>query len=190
MIGASDPVRALPEHHVDRLPPYHFGCSPRFRSPRLHRSRQRAKRHCRGCRQAGVAARYRDRLAKAPMTITEYASMSCPHCAAFGENVFPMLRTKYHRHRQGAFRVPRVSARYQGGGGLDAGALHRQGRLRKISRRRRRPCSSSRSSWWRRPRRRCIFVGKMKGMSRAGGLGLRQGSGASSTGSPPTSNMR
>src|SRR5229473_5962007 len=33
--------------------------------------------------------------AKAPVTITEYASMSCPHCAAFGENVFPMLRSKY-----------------------------------------------------------------------------------------------
>ena len=32
---------------------------------------------------------------KAPITITEYASMSCPHCAAFGENVFPMLRSKY-----------------------------------------------------------------------------------------------
>jgi protein-disulfide isomerase len=33
--------------------------------------------------------------AKAPVTITEYASMSCPHCASFGENVFPMLRTRY-----------------------------------------------------------------------------------------------
>jgi protein-disulfide isomerase len=32
---------------------------------------------------------------KAPVSITEYASMSCPHCAAFGENVFPMLRSKY-----------------------------------------------------------------------------------------------
>src|SRR6202795_3065589 len=32
---------------------------------------------------------------KAPITITEYASMSCPHCAAFGENVFPMLRSKF-----------------------------------------------------------------------------------------------
>ncbi|WP_225118045.1 DsbA family protein [Bradyrhizobium sp. BRP22] len=31
----------------------------------------------------------------APVTITEYASMTCPHCAAFGENVFPMLRSKY-----------------------------------------------------------------------------------------------
>jgi protein-disulfide isomerase len=33
--------------------------------------------------------------ARAPVTITEYASMSCPHCAAFDENVFPMLRSKY-----------------------------------------------------------------------------------------------
>ena len=31
----------------------------------------------------------------APVTITEYASMSCSHCPAFGENVFPMLRSKY-----------------------------------------------------------------------------------------------
>ena len=33
--------------------------------------------------------------AKAPVTITEYSSMSCPHCAAWGENVFPMLRSRY-----------------------------------------------------------------------------------------------
>jgi protein-disulfide isomerase len=33
--------------------------------------------------------------AKAPVTIVEYASMTCPHCAAFGENVFPMLKSKY-----------------------------------------------------------------------------------------------
>jgi len=31
----------------------------------------------------------------APITITEYSSMTCPHCAAFGQNVFPMLRSKY-----------------------------------------------------------------------------------------------
>ena len=31
----------------------------------------------------------------APITITEYSSMSCPHCAAFAQNVFPMLRSKY-----------------------------------------------------------------------------------------------
>ena len=33
--------------------------------------------------------------AKAAVTITEYASMSCPHCAAFEQNVFPMLKSKY-----------------------------------------------------------------------------------------------
>jgi protein-disulfide isomerase len=33
--------------------------------------------------------------AKAPVTIVEYASMSCPHCAGFEPNVFPMLKSKY-----------------------------------------------------------------------------------------------
>jgi protein-disulfide isomerase len=33
--------------------------------------------------------------AKAAVAITEYASMTCPHCAAFEQNVFPMLRSKY-----------------------------------------------------------------------------------------------
>jgi protein-disulfide isomerase len=33
--------------------------------------------------------------ATASITLTEYSSMSCPHCAAFGQNVFPMLRSKY-----------------------------------------------------------------------------------------------
>jgi protein-disulfide isomerase len=32
---------------------------------------------------------------KAPVTIIEYSSLTCPHCAAFEENVFPMLRSKY-----------------------------------------------------------------------------------------------
>jgi protein-disulfide isomerase len=32
---------------------------------------------------------------KAPVTIVEYASMSCPHCAAFEQNVFPMVRSRY-----------------------------------------------------------------------------------------------
>ena len=31
----------------------------------------------------------------APITIVEYASLTCPHCAAFAENVFPMLQSKY-----------------------------------------------------------------------------------------------
>jgi protein-disulfide isomerase len=33
--------------------------------------------------------------AKAPITVVEFASMSCPHCAAFEQNVFPMLRSNY-----------------------------------------------------------------------------------------------
>jgi protein-disulfide isomerase len=32
---------------------------------------------------------------KAPVTVYEFASMSCPHCAAFEQNVFPMIRSKY-----------------------------------------------------------------------------------------------
>jgi protein-disulfide isomerase len=32
---------------------------------------------------------------KAPITIVEFSSLTCPHCADFEENVFPMLRSKY-----------------------------------------------------------------------------------------------
>ena len=31
----------------------------------------------------------------AAVTITEYASMTCPHCAAFAENVFPKIKSEY-----------------------------------------------------------------------------------------------
>jgi protein-disulfide isomerase len=33
--------------------------------------------------------------ADAPVTIVEYASMTCPHCAAFSKTTFPALKTKY-----------------------------------------------------------------------------------------------
>ncbi len=33
--------------------------------------------------------------ATAPVIIVEYSSLTCPHCAAFAENVFPMLQSKY-----------------------------------------------------------------------------------------------
>ena len=33
--------------------------------------------------------------ADAAVTITEYASMTCPHCAAFNENVFPKIKSEY-----------------------------------------------------------------------------------------------
>jgi protein-disulfide isomerase len=31
----------------------------------------------------------------APITIVEFSSMTCSHCAAFAENVFPMLQSRY-----------------------------------------------------------------------------------------------
>ena len=33
--------------------------------------------------------------AKAPVTIVEYASMTCPHCAHFDETTFPELKNRY-----------------------------------------------------------------------------------------------
>ena len=33
--------------------------------------------------------------ANATVTITEYASMTCPHCAAFNEKVFPRIKSEY-----------------------------------------------------------------------------------------------
>ncbi len=32
---------------------------------------------------------------KAPVSVIEYASLSCPHCAAFNNDVFPAFKTKY-----------------------------------------------------------------------------------------------
>lgn len=32
---------------------------------------------------------------EAPITIVEYSSMTCPHCAVFHENVYPTLKSKY-----------------------------------------------------------------------------------------------
>jgi protein-disulfide isomerase len=33
--------------------------------------------------------------ATAPVTVIEYASLACPHCAAFNNDVFPTVKTKY-----------------------------------------------------------------------------------------------
>lgn len=33
--------------------------------------------------------------ANAPVTITEFASMTCPHCAAFNRDVFPKIKSEY-----------------------------------------------------------------------------------------------
>jgi len=64
--------------------------------------------------------------ADAPITIVEYASMTCPHCANFDKTTFPGLKAKVHRHRESAFHLPRISARRARGRGLDAGAAARR----------------------------------------------------------------
>jgi len=33
--------------------------------------------------------------ARAPVTVVEYASMTCPHCAAFNADVFPKIKSEY-----------------------------------------------------------------------------------------------
>src|SRR5258707_1123022 len=33
--------------------------------------------------------------ANASVNVTEYASMTCPHCAAFNDNVFPKIKSEY-----------------------------------------------------------------------------------------------
>jgi len=60
----------------------------------------------------------------APVTITEFASMSCPHCAAFGENVFPMLRSNMSI-AAGCFVFREFPLDIKAVGSLDAGAMHR-----------------------------------------------------------------
>ena len=63
---------------------------------------------------------------KAPVTIIEYASMTCPHCAHFPETTLPGAEEALHRHRQGALHLARIPARPAGRRRLHAGALRRQ----------------------------------------------------------------
>ena len=51
-----------------------------------------------GCQKASTGAAADDMTLgnpKAPVTVIEYASVSCPHCAAFNNDVFPTLKAKY-----------------------------------------------------------------------------------------------
>lgn len=52
-----------------------------------------------GASRAAVPAHEPDDMAlgspKAPITIIEYASVGCPHCAAWNNQVFPSIRTQY-----------------------------------------------------------------------------------------------
>ena len=55
-----------------------------------------------------------------PVTIVEYASMTCPHCAHFHDDDAARAQDEIHRHRQGAADLPRVSVRSARRGGLHA----------------------------------------------------------------------
>ena len=64
----------------------------------------------------------------APVTIIEYASMTCPHCARFHETTFPELKKRYIdtgkvRFIFREFPLNDIDCRDR----LHAGALRRQG---------------------------------------------------------------
>jgi hypothetical protein len=52
----------------------------------------------------------------APVTIVEYASLTCPHCATFHTKTLPKREGGLCRHRQGALHLPRFSVRRRGAG--------------------------------------------------------------------------
>ncbi len=61
----------------------------------------------------------------APVTIVEYASMTCGHCAAFYGHLSGTEKQIY-RYRQGPFHLARVSARPLGNGRFHARPLRRR----------------------------------------------------------------
>ncbi|XSC46760.1 thioredoxin domain-containing protein [Bradyrhizobium sp. RDT10] len=54
--------------------------------------------------------------------------MSCPHCAAFGQNVFPMLRSKYIDTGKVRFVFREFPLDIKAAAASIPGALHRQRR--------------------------------------------------------------
>ena len=51
----------------------------------------------------------------APVTIVEYASLTCPHCRTSTSMSYPQLKQRLHRHRQGALHPARVPDRQDSG---------------------------------------------------------------------------
>ena len=62
----------------------------------------------------------------APVTIIEYASMTCGHCASFHNNTWPALEEKICRDRPGAPHRARISVRSARRSGFHAGAMRAQ----------------------------------------------------------------
>ncbi len=69
---------------------------------------------------------------KAPVTIVEYASMTCPHCAHFQETTFPELKKRYIDTGKVRYILRDFPLDRSGGRGLRARALRRQGRQDQI----------------------------------------------------------
>ena len=65
----------------------------------------------------------------AKVTVIEYASATCPHCADFYKTTFQDAEEGIYRHRQDPLRLPRVSAQRRGARRLHAGALRAQGKI-------------------------------------------------------------
>ena len=66
--------------------------------------------------------------ANASVTITEYASMTCPHCAAFNETVFPKIKSEYIDTGKVRYVFREFPLDIKAAAGSMLVALHRQGR--------------------------------------------------------------
>ena len=64
---------------------------------------------------------------KAPITLIEYASFTCPHCAHFAAPGPARDQEEVDRHRQGEADLPRLPARPDRGQGGPARRMRRQG---------------------------------------------------------------
>ncbi len=146
-LGVNAPIREQTvDDHAPRLhrrPVADRACrSRRFLAAPPDHGRDGAKRV--RCRQAGIAAGHgawpRQRVGDDHRIRFD----DLPALRGLQRRSVPEDQGGLHRHRQGALRVPGIPARHQGRGGLDAGALHRQGRRRRNISRSSTCCSNSR----------------------------------------------
>ena len=82
----------------------------RFASLSPRRPSRRGRSTPPTCMRPASSARKSLGPADAPVTVVEYASMSCPHCAHFDTHDVRRFPPEIHRHRQGALHLPRVPA--------------------------------------------------------------------------------
>jgi len=75
--------------------------------------------------------------ANASVTITEYASMTCPHCAAFTETVFPKIKSEFIDSGKIRFVFREFPLDIKAAAGSMLARCNRQGRRSEIFRRHR-----------------------------------------------------